>query len=267
MWSGKIAAAVTGLAVVFALTLWFSLVGSNTSVAFAEVQGRVARARSVQYVKITRDKPREGKPTGPEWVVRVMILGRYLERREIISVTAGDELEDGQEWVVPISGAVSIRDAENGKNITLYPQTKSYSIATHYAQLLDDWSVKTEKIKPFPEADFYQQMRRTPTKKAKTVPERMIGGKKVIGFRVEEKTTRERGVDTLMQTYWVDPDTKLPVQIESVFISTDPFMGQSESVVKDIVFGAPLDEALFSIDPPEGYSAVTSTNGQGAKSK
>ena len=264
IWSGKIAAAATGLAVVSALTLWFALAGTNTSVAFAEVQGRVAKARSVQFIKITRDKPKEGKPTGPGWEERVMILGRYLKRTEVLSVTPGDELEDGREWGHPLSGFISIRDAENGKNITLNPERKSYQVHNQIYAILEDGSLKTEKIKPHPEVDFYEQMRRVPTEMVTTVPELTIGGRKVIGFRVERKTERERGTDTLIRTYWVDPETKLPVQIEAVSLSTDPFHGQQEIVWKDIVFDAPLDKALFSTNPPEGYSAIKSTEGQGA---
>ena len=53
---------------------------------------------------------------------------------------------------------------------------------------------------------------------------------------------------------YFDPETKLPVRIEVGYVSV-----QGEATVKsdwvksDIVFDAPLDEVLFSTDPPEGY--------------
>ena len=72
-----------------------------------------------------------------------------------------------------------------------------------------------------------------------------------VGFRVEENI---RSTDKRTMTYWVDPQTKLPIRIEVEITSTDPMMAHSKSVLSDIVFDKDLDPALFSLDPPEGYS-------------
>jgi hypothetical protein len=42
----------------------------------------------------------------------------------------------------------------------------------------------------------------------------MLGGKEVVGFFWEEKIERKKSTDTWKRTYWVDPNTKLPVRVE-----------------------------------------------------
>jgi outer membrane lipoprotein-sorting protein len=114
--------------------------------------------------------------------------------------------------------------------------------------------VSESKVAPAPEVDFYARMRDVPTESAEELPAREIEGTKVLGFRTVEKHERPRGVDTWTRTYWVDAETKLPLQIETTVESTDPRHGQSRWIQSDIVFDEPLDESLFSTDPPEGYT-------------
>src|SRR5262249_7238567 len=82
------------------------------------------------------------------------------------------------------------------------------------------------------------------------------GGKQVVGFSVEhtEKNPAGNGSTKWRHTWWVDPATKLPVQMEIVWRSEDPNDAGSEKVISGIVFDVPLDSALFSIDLPAGYT-------------
>jgi hypothetical protein len=43
------------------------------------------------------------------------------------------------------------------------------------------------------------------------------------------------------------------MRVEIAIRSTAPTMGETDGVLKDILFDEPLDEALFSTDPPPGY--------------
>jgi hypothetical protein len=53
---------------------------------------------------------------------------------------------------------------------------------------------------------------------------------------------------------WVDPETKLPIRMES--LTQDNTKGP-QSAIYDFAFDQPLDPALFSFDPPEGYKVTT----------
>lgn len=115
-----------------------------------------------------------------------------------------------------------------------------------------DWSQSV----PFPQLDIYELIRHVPTDKAQHLPEKTIRGKQVIGFLVEQTEKNPAGNDSTnwRHTWWVDPATKLPVQMEINWRSNDPKDAGSEKIISDIVFDAPLDPTLFSIDLPVGYT-------------
>lgn len=51
-------------------------------------------------------------------------------------------------------------------------------------------------------------------------------------------------------TIWADPKTKLPIQIEQS-------MGVETVVVNDITYDIELEDSLFSVEPPKGYSVAS----------
>ncbi len=67
-----------------------------------------------------------------------------------------------------------------------------------------------------------------------------INGVTAIGYRI----TGHGDI-----TIWADSKTKLPIQIEQS-------MGAETTVINDITYNIELDESLFSVEPPKGYSAV-----------
>ncbi|MHC4739731.1 MAG: carboxypeptidase regulatory-like domain-containing protein [Planctomycetota bacterium] len=70
--------------------------------------------------------------------------------------------------------------------------------------------------------------------------EQKINGVTAIGYRITG-----HGVITI----WADPKTKLPIQIEQT-------MGDETAIVNNITYDIELDESLFSVEPPKGYSTV-----------
>jgi hypothetical protein len=64
------------------------------------------------------------------------------------------------------------------------------------------------------------------------------------GFRVQE--------DDVTATVWVDPKTGELGRVEMTFAGT-PGMNM---IMTNFGFDVPLDDALFSLEPPEGYTAV-----------
>ena len=58
------------------------------------------------------------------------------------------------------------------------------------------------------------------------------------------------------EEYWVDPETRLPVKIVIMIKPSDAkdeLHGAQIWTLSGFKFDQPLDEKLFSTDPPEGY--------------
>ncbi|MHC4692099.1 MAG: carboxypeptidase regulatory-like domain-containing protein [Planctomycetota bacterium] len=60
-------------------------------------------------------------------------------------------------------------------------------------------------------------------------------------------------------TVWADAETKIPIRIEqSMYIENR----KETAVISDIEYNVELDESLFSVDPPDGYSVTVSDDEQ-----
>ncbi len=247
-------------AVLFAVLLMEVWPFSKTTrvLAFAEVQGQIEATKSVQYTETRQDM--DGKSHGPKTETRTMILGRYLERKEMKVLTPGDKLEGGAMWAQP-AGGISIFDAKAGKDIFLDPKSKQFSKSEGTASFSPDTGkITTEKIQPMPELDFYKQIRDLLSGNAEKLPDRIIDGKRTLGYRFVEKQEEKFGkksfTNTSTRDIWVDPGTKLPVCIEGRFRSDHPMIGATDYVMSDFIWDAPLDPSLFSTNPPEGYKEM-----------
>jgi hypothetical protein len=262
-----VAAAIAGLIL---LSLELTSSSMKTNFAFAQVQEQLNKVQSVQYTEVRKDLPSShGMPAligknPPQVTSLVMVLGTSLQRKDV-TVKAGDKLPDGCFWALQPGHYIDIYDARQGKSIVLYPEKKTFQIVGQLISLTDDGKVKTEKIEPDPKIDFYAMIRQTPVDPVKRLPEQSIGGKKVIGFVSEEQRKNDRGVDTFRHTFWVDPQTKLPIRIETTMRSTDPQMGETDWDISDLVFDAPLDPKLFSAEPPTGYSELSASSSDRGK--
>jgi hypothetical protein len=85
-----------------------------------------------------------------------------------------------------------------------------------------------------------------------------IDGRPADGFLFEA----ERPFTSVRAIVWADVETRLPVRVEtfSRYKAEDPtgrMSGNRHEVLSDFTFNAPLDQALFSVTPPEGYTVVT----------
>lgn len=251
----KFAISAAAVLIAIAAVALLALSDSSRNVAFAQVVGEVERAKTVQYVETRSDLPRAGEPAGPTEVTKVTIVGRSLERKEVVSATEGDPLPEGHTWTKPQVGIVLISDLARGKIVALDTNNKTFSeVKAFFGISPDDGKLSESKVKPAPEVDFYTRMREFPAEKAERLPPRELAGRQVIGFHTTETIERKQGVDTWTRTFWVDPKSSLPVQVEVTFESTSPRMGQSRWVQSDMVFDAPVDESLLSTDPPAGYT-------------
>lgn len=231
--------------------------GASSNVAFGDMQRKVAQTKSVQYVETRRNRNHRNQ-VGPRQTQHVQILGRHLRRVAFRITAPGDPLPAGESWTTGPREYTTIENARTGQAIVLYPKQMAYARIQKILGIdLDSGQVRESRLAPNPDADFYERIRDVPTKEAKRLPSRKIDGKLVAGFRVVESVERPAGTDTWTRTYWVDPETKLPVRIEASVRSTNPRLASSDWVKSGFVFDVPLDESLFSTDPSEGYRDVT----------
>ena len=243
----NVAAVAAALLAIFVLTHLLWPEGSSGSFAFADVQAQVARTKSVQYVETRTNRLKEGRKIDG-MVRRVKVLGAYRMREELTE-TPGDDNANSQN----VDAYVQIHDANKGILLTLYPDKKAYQYVKRILGISDDGKLVESKPEPNPQIDFYAQIRDVPSEKTVKLTDKFVNGRAARGFEVVQEVATHGGTDTWTRRYWVDPATQFPVQTEVSYRSTMPGECESDWVQSDIVFDEPLDEALFSTDPPPGY--------------
>ena len=83
-----------------------------------------------------------------------------------------------------------------------------------------------------------------PNAKVESLGEKEMDGRTVLGFRFR---TGFQGM-----TVWADPETKFPSRIEATMVGPP----ETKVVMMNYEFNIELDESLFSIEIPEGYTVI-----------
>ncbi|MHC4460306.1 MAG: LolA family protein [Planctomycetota bacterium] len=78
-----------------------------------------------------------------------------------------------------------------------------------------------------------------------------IDGREAVGFRIRKKGDGTDLWSGEITEIWVDVKTKRVVLVE-----TGSADGDWKFILKDFVFDQKLDDALFSLEPPEGYTEI-----------
>jgi outer membrane lipoprotein-sorting protein len=138
--------------------------------------------------------------------------------------------EAGRMRIESGQGMVQIFDHANGKILMLSINSKQATLATTGAgrQTTSDWIGAIKSIE---------------TKNAQSLGEKEIDGVKAKGFLVKKEGSQF--------TFWADADTGAPITIEVEVPMAGKFM---KVVMHDFVLDATLDDALFSLDPPQGFT-------------
>ena len=134
------------------------------------------------------------------------------------------ELEDGRVWIL---------DHLKGKTLVL-EQSRKFAV------------VSSTAITSLEIYDTFKNFQNMEGFLIEETGQKQINGKLSIGFRL---TKEDDGQEIMV---WADLETGLPVLIEETKTypqSSIDFL----TITNDIIFDAELDEALFSITPPEGY--------------
>jgi hypothetical protein len=119
--------------------------------------------------------------------------------------------------------AVNVYDAENGTRLQL-------NAVTHVATI--------SRMNKDLNVDLYTVIGNFHPGSAKSIGEKTINGKTAMGFAIANPDPDEPS-----WTFWVDPQTKLPVMVED-----------GPSLFTDFHFDVPLADSLFDMGVPSGYA-------------
>lgn len=133
------------------------------------------------------------------------------------------------------AGQINITDLKHGNTLLLDSTTKT-------AMLIGSERMDNAKKDA---ASGIDELRKLADKKGEPAGKKRIGDIDAVGFRIEEEGYRA--------TVWVDPKTKMPVLIEIPFIVGDQTVLYTMS---NFQLDPKLDDALFSLEPPEGYKLL-----------
>ena len=132
-------------------------------------------------------------------------------------------------------GLVTVIDWAQGKGISILPSRKQF-IEMEMSNLTHDPAQQ-----PF---NVIEKLRTLPDRADEELGTREIDGRALQGFRV----TKEGVINTV----WIDPQTRDLVRVETEFINA-PGMNV---VMTDFQFDVDLDDSLFSLTPPTGYTRI-----------
>jgi outer membrane lipoprotein-sorting protein len=217
------------------LVAWLVLLDRTATLAFADVVEKVANAKSVTF----HVKSELGKQ--PAMLQKFYMQGSAY-RMEIPS--------GGQAFAVPADAPPTIMaliaDAEEKQALEL-----NFTEKTAKKRAVDG-----EQWAEMAQADLIGQFRRLTDKDAQRIADEELNGQKTHVYRLKKvdffggRGVVEEGESAKV---WVDPESGLPVRIELVSLSADK-KDKARMVFDEFVWNQPLDETLFSLEVPEGFT-------------
>jgi len=132
-------------------------------------------------------------------------------------------------------GYVSVVDSIQGKCITILPPRKQF-IEMEMSNLQKDPAQQN--------IDVIERLRSLPERADEELGTREIDGRVVQGFRITE--------EGLINTVWIDIQTRNLVLVEMEFLNAPGMSG----TMTDFQFDVELDDSLFNLTPPEGYTRM-----------
>jgi outer membrane lipoprotein-sorting protein len=221
----KMAIAATILAALAILATWL-VIGGPSNLAFATVASVLEHLHSAAF---DLNAVMTGQTT-----VTMTAKGFFLARSHQRIEGAGDGRRYGD--------MVIVADYETAKGIVLLPKQKT-------AVLVDSEKIKDQI--PNPMTCIFETMRALVRegrsrsgKKVASLGAKQIDGQTVVGFRAHSSMGD--------MTLWADPRTAKPVRIE-----LDMPAMRVHGVLSNFQYDIELDPALFSLEPPPGYSIQT----------
>jgi len=215
----KIAVAAAGLIALVGLISWLAP-GNGTALAFTNVAEALSEVQSARWKTTTVVKWPQGEPKTMHEIG--MFLAPSHERKE---------------FTVEGEKSISIFDARKNKTLALVPATKTAMVMSFKdsprgaggSTFLDLRRIVVDAQSGGPAI-------------AESVGVKVIDGRRAEGFVLQIGATEV--------TIWADPKSSLPIRVENVTSGAT----EVRIVMTDFEVGVDLDESLFSLDVPEGYT-------------
>ena len=215
----RVAASVVFVLTVTGVALWFH--GGGATPAFADFAAPILEAKTVKC-KMTIEM--KGPPA------------RTI-KSEVMTL---DGARMRQVMELPESKVVTIEDSSQGKSLMLVAASKTATVLT-YTKNRKDKTPESGGL--FTLFRLFQLVEEKPgAVKHESLGEKEIDGRKVVGFHISSPVG-----DLIL---WGDPETGLPVRLET----TSGMEGSVKATFTDFAFNVDLDESLFSLEPPAGYT-------------
>ena len=230
----KFAVTAAALAAIGVFAFWMTSGGSD-NLAFARVADALDSLRSATFNLAMETTGDNGQPpvTGTG---KGFFLTPSRQRMEMSVGPAKD-----------IADMITISDNQAAKAITLMPKQK-IALAMEMEKMRENMKESAKGAPP----DLFETVRRLVREgssgtgeKAERLGKKEIDGRTAVGFR-----THNNMAD---MTLWADPETARPIRIEM----TGEMWADVHMVMNNFRYDVVLDPSLFSLEPPEGYSAQT----------
>ena len=184
-----------------------------------------------------------GTPSAYAQVVRGLRNARTLA----YSLVTTTNTETGEtvrtDWLFKDPGLLRTTTAEGYITILNYPQGRQLSLIPTKQYITAEFDMTPQNGSPDQFAAI-ESLRRLPEKADEELGTARINGIKVRGYRVF-------GED-VVTTIWINPENKELIQVEQEYPSS-PSMN---FVMNNISFDIELDDALFDLTPPDGYTPL-----------
>jgi outer membrane lipoprotein-sorting protein len=214
----RVAASVVFVLIVTGVALWFH--GGGATPAFADFAAPILEAKTVKCKMIIEMKGPPARTITSE-----------------ITTLGGTRMRQVTE--LPESEVVEIQDSSQGKSLTLMAASKTATVLTYTKN--QDKTPESGGL--FTLFRLFQLVEEKPgAVERESLGEKEIDGRKVVGFHISSQPH-----DLIL---WGDPKTGLPVRVEMTW----GMEGSVKATFSDFVFNVDMDESLFSLEPPAGYT-------------
>jgi outer membrane lipoprotein-sorting protein len=228
----RIAKLTAAAVIIIAILIGISRFGSSidgTSVAFADVVQPLLTAETGSF-KMTIDVA----ASDLDWI---NYGGDPVQTIAVVFAGPGRT-----RWDMP-TGEVLVANMQQGKVMILMPAKKEAQVMQVGPPGVIQRHNRFNKLLAL--RPLIQYALETENESVEFLGEREIEGVTVIGYYMSGP---EHHGDI---TIWADSQTKLPIRIEQS-------MGAETAVISDIAYNVKLDESLFRVEPPAGYSVPAS---------
>ena len=239
----KIAAAAAVLAFLFIIAFWNG--GSPSTIVWADVQGRLNQVHTMTYSALTEI----AEPAG------MRITGRFkaywkdpgFARAEEYPLDSGAGSAEAKTKMI----AIIRREPGSGRMLILYPESSRAELSE--SVFLTDGS-KPPSQYPLDFVSFnWELMKKITADKTRRIGDRVINGIPAVGFEFEmPEWARIKIGGQIHAQLWASGNDGTLLLFELEY--RDPQGQNMRAEYSDIRWNVPLDESLFDLAVPEGWS-------------